>query len=56
MPEITQVQELIAPLRKNPQTILDERDDNQETTNGGEITRINNKNNISTQDSVTSHG
>lgn len=37
MPEITQVQQLIVPLRDNPQTILDERDDNQETTNGGEI-------------------
>lgn len=39
MPEVTQVQELIVPLRNNPQTVLDEGDNNQETTNGGQITR-----------------
>ena len=39
MPEVTQVQELIVPLRNNPQTVLDEGDNDQETTNGGQITR-----------------
>lgn len=37
--EITQVQQLIAPLRENSQTILHESDNDQETANGGQITR-----------------
>lgn len=47
VPEITQVQQLIAPLRKNPQTILNKSDNDQETANGRQITRIRGRDTVS---------
>lgn len=47
VPEITQVQQLIAPLRKNPQTVLNESDNDQETANGRQITRTRGRDTVS---------
>lgn len=39
MPEVTQIQQLVTPLSDNPQTILNKRNNNQETTNGREMSK-----------------
>lgn len=37
MPVIMQIHQLIAPLRENPQRILEEGDDDQEAADGGQV-------------------